>query len=964
MENEIVNIASFEFDTSKLEASIETLQKSLFAIGQESKRLKEEQADLDKQNKELVASQELLIRTGQRNSAAFEENRVKLEGVRKAQEGVFLSQKDLAIQQSKVNTEYNQTVKTFQTYMTVEGQLVSLTEKANAALSAEITTINSARKANSEILKVRSELNPKIAEEAALIKALNQQYDANTTYIKQNVSAAEKQKMAIGDYKNQIIEAAQELNIFNGGFIGFIGRAQEAGGVLPLVSTGLKSMIVGIKGITTASLTFLATPIGAVIGALGLALGAVITYFKSTQEGIDAVTSVTRPLQAIFNALVGVVQNIGKYLVGAFTSPKKALIDLYEFVKQNLINRFTAFGEILQGIMDLDFKRVANGVLQFGTGVENMTDKIGAAAKASGKFLDDAIKRGQEIDRLNKKIEKSQLDFERNQIKYNDAIDEQLKISKDTGNSLKEREAASREIIRINQKMGDEEAAIIENKIKLFNKEHEGRAILREDEKELIELEKELDEAQDRGLQSQLEQSRIIGAARKEAAAKAKEDAKNALDSQLKAMDVELQTYLANEGIKKKSYADTIRIAQEVRDKELKKLEVERKNGLKNQKEYELAKLEIANDYLKTATDASIENLDLELEAFKLTNQRKVDEARYFSDELYYIELDRIQRVADAETNALKTRLEKGVINQQEYDLAIKQLEKQTQEERDSAFAEREAAQKTKETSDLQIQRELDHTNLDYDLQAQLAAYDAGYEARKALAIKNGTDLTLFDKQEAQNRIDIEKRVQNNKMQLASNTLGNLAAVLGEESKAGKAAAIAQTTIDTYKSATSAYSSLSGIPVVGPALGAIAAAAAVAAGLANVKKITATKTPTMSGNTPSYARGVIGLDGAGTGTSDSIRANLSNGESVLTAQATSMFPNTLSAMNVLGGGDGIDSNSNVQNGLMRDAFGSNGMADMIAEAVAVGAEMGTRQGSQRGMRELADDRTVMNNAKF
>ena len=77
-----------------------------------------------------------------------------------------------------------------------------------------------------------------------------------------------------------------------------------------------------------------------------------------------------------------------------------------------------------------------------------------------------------------------------------------------------------------------------------------------------------------------------------------------------------------------------------------------------------------------------------------------------------------------------------------------------------------------------------------------------------------------------------------NKLDLASNAMGDLAGIFGEESKAGKAAAIAQTTIETYKGATSAFASLSGIPIVGPVLGGIAAAAAVAAGIANVKKIT------------------------------------------------------------------------------------------------------------------------------
>lgn len=53
----------------------------------------------------------------------------------------------------------------------------------------------------------------------------------------------------------------------------------------------------------------------------------------------------------------------------------------------------------------------------------------------------------------------------------------------------------------------------------------------------------------------------------------------------------------------------------------------------------------------------------------------------------------------------------------------------------------------------------------------------------------------------------------------------------------GKAAAIANAIIDTYKAATGAYAALASIPYVGPALGAAAAAAAIAAGMARVQAI-------------------------------------------------------------------------------------------------------------------------------
>lgn len=48
---------------------------------------------------------------------------------------------------------------------------------------------------------------------------------------------------------------------------------------------------------------------------------------------------------------------------------------------------------------------------------------------------------------------------------------------------------------------------------------------------------------------------------------------------------------------------------------------------------------------------------------------------------------------------------------------------------------------------------------------------------------------------------------------------------------------IAQATVDTYKAANEAYSSMASIPYVGPVLGAAAAGAAIVSGLANVKQI-------------------------------------------------------------------------------------------------------------------------------
>ena len=122
-----------------------------------------------------------------------------------------------------------------------------------------------------------------------------------------------------------------------------------------------------------------------------------------------------------------------------------------------------------------------------------------------------------------------------------------------------------------------------------------------------------------------------------------------------------------------------------------------------------------------------------------------------------------------------------------------------------------------------------------------------------------------------------------NALSAGSQVLGSIVSLVGEGTAVGKAAAIAQTTIDTYGSATAAYKSVVGIPVVGPALAPIAAGVAVAAGLANIKKIVSTKTP---GNKSAGAPAGVQVPTAPTfnpTTALQAGANADNAETTITA---------------------------------------------------------------------------------
>jgi len=121
---------------------------------------------------------------------------------------------------------------------------------------------------------------------------------------------------------------------------------------------------------------------------------------------------------------------------------------------------------------------------------------------------------------------------------------------------------------------------------------------------------------------------------------------------------------------------------------------------------------------------------------------------------------------------------------------------------------------------------------------------------------------TATTKAETDARIELAKKEKEAKIQAAesaANTLGALSELLGKETAAGKAAAVASATISTFLSAQKAYESTVGIPIVGPVLAPINAGIAIAAGLKSIKSILAVKTPSGNGGSmPSISSPTLG----------------------------------------------------------------------------------------------------------
>lgn len=144
-----------------------------------------------------------------------------------------------------------------------------------------------------------------------------------------------------------------------------------------------------------------------------------------------------------------------------------------------------------------------------------------------------------------------------------------------------------------------------------------------------------------------------------------------------------------------------------------------------------------------------------------------------------------------------------------------------------------------------------------------------------------------------------------------STGITSLSGVLKKGSQAQKAAALFQIGVDTAKAISTLVSgseiaAAQFSAATGPAAPFTYAATKIslyATGLAGILGNISQAKQLLSSE-PAYASGGM-VGGYGSGTSDSVSARLSKGESVINARSTSMFQPLLSAMNVAGGGVGF-----------------------------------------------------------
>lgn len=203
------------------------------------------------------------------------------------------------------------------------------------------------------ILDFKVEQGEAIAEleqtKIAIINLKKEQKDLNDQYKKGSISTEQYAKSSVkleGELKKNTTAYNENLKASKGITTQFDKLIQSVDKIVP----GLGGVTSGFNGITKGALAFIATPIGAVIGALGLALGAVTSYLKGTEEGQHKMNTIMNVGAAIVGKLLDAVQALGKFIIGNLV---KAFDSVIGFLNE-WVPGFEAATEALGDFLNLD----------------------------------------------------------------------------------------------------------------------------------------------------------------------------------------------------------------------------------------------------------------------------------------------------------------------------------------------------------------------------------------------------------------------------------------------------------------------------------------------------------------------------------------------------------------------------------------------------------------------------------
>ena len=877
------------------------------------------------------------------------------------------------------------------------------TMQANNTLTGSIRELGTALAQNRRIYEDFTQAQRESADGKQLLETIHAQDEAYRE-LQRSIGVTQ---VDVGNYRQAILDALGDnqafgtsmngiVNSFNNvrmnvialstPFVNFVQTGRLAPAALNATAAATGNVSTGMKVLRGA---IIATGIGALV----VVLGSLIAYFTSTQEGINKVNRVLTPLKVAFQTLIGVVQSVGKVMVEAFQAAWQPIKKAGELIGTFLITPLKQVIGVVRGLSKVitgDFEGAWEEVKKPTQDLVNKAKEMGkAASDAKGKFselggemkniagnikatMDEALKRGQRIEEINQKLSSSEADYIEQTAKLKQQFKELNLIAEDTTKTFAEREEAARKSIDVQREINKlaEDRNLLEQE--LLNLKFASNDTSDADRAELAKKKAELAEQAAARIEAITTQNNKVNTIRKaandQANAQAKEAADRARDilqEQLKQQREAVDEYAKTNSAVAQSLQERLSIEEKAMNDRLAILETEKAKGLIKSNEYEKQKLEIQREYLSTTTELSIDAVKREVENYEQENKTKIDNNVLLTAELVAEEQNRQDAIYQKKVEALeKEKLLKQEARNWDYQSEEEfQSQLQTlQEDHDTQARElkQQAAQQDKEQraidADLDFQERLlvmqeqnaskfdiEQEQIRQNYEKEKGELDELLSSKQISQEEYNKKSVILTKKKTQDELKLEKAKEEAKLSLAQSVFGGLKSLAGEQSALGKAAAIAEATINTYLGVSKAISQ--GLP-----MGAVMAAVTLATGMMNVAKIANTDVKYEKGGLlkgKSHSEGGIPFTVAGRGGFEA-----EGGEYIVNKRATAMYFPVLEAINRSAGYGNYNPVYMAAGGVIKQVpdmqIDYKEMMNAIKEGAMQGTQAGAYEGSMQG----------------
>lgn len=866
--------------------------------------------------------------------------REELDKLKKSGDGNGESAIKLEASLKKLNSEYTNNQKALQALVTANGKVIPISEKVNLLLEEENTTRAKAKSSITELNKIKDQLNVNIKEEAELMDKLNRKIDENTEFLRKTGSEEDKRILNIGKYKEGVMEAIQETGFYSAELSGLQRVYQTGTSVISpftdAISENWKSMknsatategaSVAQKGLAAATnigtgamrifaLAVAATGIGLIVIAIALLIGYFRTFdplVDKIEQGFAAFGAVIRVVQQTIVAFISNLKSVGDLFtkLGKFFSDPIGSLKALGKEMANAARDAAALKEAQQDLADQQAIQSVNNKKQ-----EGEIARLILQSKDRTKSEQERIALLAKAEKLNEEL------FKKNAALADEEYRQAVEASRLKG-------ALNAEEIAQLQKRGVEYAYQLLNLGKITQEEVD---LITKAEEAKIEIYNQSTAQQEKIINRQNALIEKAEAAAEERRKKAEEARKKALSDASALAKAELDLFLSQQGIRAKTLAEEVKLAEQVRDKKLKIAQAEFDASEKN-KAAELKLLtdqnNARNELLEKQTELVVDNANRELQAFINANQSKIDAQKFFSDFALQEEQRRLDGILEQQLNFERIRLEQGVISETEYQDAVKAIRDDYQVKQDEAAELRKQAEIEKRAIDLENQRAYEDLVFQDNQAILLGRLEQDRLQEVAAAEKTGADIDKINRkyQAAKDKLVREgKIVQIDNARQTFGEIGSLTtAFFGENKQLSTALA----SVDMFLAVQKAYLSqlIPGDPT-SVIRAQVAAIKAGAFGLANVIKVSGVKLakgdvlegPSHShGGIPFTVDGVPGFEAEG-------------GEAIINKKSTSMFRPLLSWINQLGGGKKFATGGIPNNFGITSSLGSSSASKMLID---------------------------------